>query len=1121
ASDGTTTSVPVTRDITGITAPHLTVTKVVTSGDTTAVVGSSVGYRITVTNDGQAVSDAVTVSDTWDAGELSLSSCAPVADASGPGFADFDLGTLRGGQAETIDATFTVLADGTVGNTVSASDGTTTSVPVTRDITGIPAAAAPVANDDTYAATEDATLTVAAPGVLANDTDPNADPLTASIITTPTHGTVTLNADGSFVYVPAPDYFGPDSFTYRAYDGGIYSDPATVTITIANVNDSPVAADDATTTPEDTAVAIDPLFLLANDTDIDGDTLSVDSFTQPTTGTIALVAGKLVYTPPANYNGAVTFTYTVSDGHGGTDTATVTITVTAVNDAPVASDDTTTTPEDTPLAIEPAFLMSNDTDVDGDTLTIVSFTQPLHGVVVEIGGRYVYTPAPDYNGPDSFTYTVSDGQGGTDTATVFLTVTAENDPPVAVADSYPATEDTTLTVAAPGVLGNDSDPDGDPLSSVLVTDVAHGTLTLNANGGFTYVPDGDYNGPDSFSYYATDGLDVSQVVTVTIDVAAVNDAPVASDDTTTTPEDTPIAIDPAFLLANDTDAEGDTLTVDSFTQPTTGTISLVAGKLVFTPPANYNGTVTFTYTVSDGHGGFDTATVTVTVTAVNDAPVAVANAYTLNEDTTLTVAAPGVLGNDTDPDGDPLTASLVSTVSHGTLTLNANGGFTYRPAVDYFGGDSFTYRAYDGTAYSNIVTVTLTVAPVNDAPRAVDDTASVSELSSVTIDPARLLLNDSDVDGDPLTFVSYTQPAHGTLVMVGGRLVYTPAVGFNGTDSFTYTISDGRGGTASATVVIAVRALERLAGTDRILTAIEISEENFPDGAPRVILARDDVFADALASSGLAGAYDCPLLLTKSLDLSDPTRAEIERLGCTTVTVLGGVGAVGSGVATEIDVDMGLDTERFGGDTRYDTAVLIAQRIEQVEGPAFTHQYFLARGDLFPDALAVSPMAYTQKMPILLTLPTVLKDPTRSFLASHAAQFDEQYISGGTAAVSNPVGAAAAAASTAGSTRLGGINRYETAKIVAEYGTDPSRDWADWANVGVASGTNFPDALTGGVGMGSKHGLLLITHPATLTDFTDQALRAHAGQIQHAYIFGGNGALSTAVEAGVVAALGL
>jgi VCBS repeat-containing protein len=269
---------------------------------------------------------------------------------------------------------------------------------------------------------------------------------------------------------------------------------------------------------------------------------------------------------------------------------------------------------------------------------------------------------------------------------------------------------------ASSVLANDSDVEGNALSAVLVTGPAHGTLTLNANGTFSYTHDGSETTSDSFTYRANDGTVNGNIVTVNIGVTPMNDAPLSSNQSLTTPEDTPLN---GSILA--TDSDGGALTYAVTGNATNGSVSLdpSTGAFTYTPNANYNGSDSFVVTISDGNGGSTTSTINVGVTPLNDAPVAVADSISVLEGGTATVLVSGassVLANDSDVEGNALSAVLVTGPAHGTLTLNANGTFSYTHDGSETTSDSFTYRANDGTVNGNIVTVNIGVTPVNDAP---------------------------------------------------------------------------------------------------------------------------------------------------------------------------------------------------------------------------------------------------------------------------------------------------------------------------------------------------------------------------------------------------------------------
>ncbi|PYR66687.1 MAG: hypothetical protein DMF88_15440 [Acidobacteria bacterium] len=368
-----------------------------------------------------------------------------------------------------------------------------------------------------------------------------------------------------------------------------------------------------------------------------------------------------------------------------------------------------------------------------------------------------------------------------------ITVQAVNDAPTAAADSYTLDEDTTLILPAPGVLGNDADVEGDALSAVVVSDVSHGSLTLNADGSIIYTPNANYHGADSFTYRVNDGTLDSADAVVTITVNSVNDAPLAASDTYATDEDTALTVAAAGVLGNDNDADGDALHAALVAGTTNGSLTLSAdGSFTYTPNANFNGSDSFTYKANDGAADSNIVTVTITVNPVNDPPTGVADSYSTDEDTALTVAAPGVLANDTDLEGDPLTAALVSGPSHGTLTPNPDGSFAYTPAADFNGTDSFTYKASDGTALSGETTVTITVNPVNDAPVAAADAYSTDEDTVLNFAAPGVLANDSDVDSS-MTAVLVNGTMHGHLALAAdGSFVYTPDANYNGIDTFTY-----------------------------------------------------------------------------------------------------------------------------------------------------------------------------------------------------------------------------------------------------------------------------------------------------------------------------------------------
>ncbi len=463
---------------------------------------------------------------------------------------------------------------------------------------------------------------------------------------------------------------------------------------------------------------------------------------------------------------------------------------------PVAEDDSGATLEDTPLVLD---VLANDhDDLNGDSLTLASASDGLSGTSAISGSLLVYTPTLDFYGSDSFTYTVEDSGGLSDVGLVNVTVTNTNDAPLAVDDGYVTAFDTILLVpVTDGVLDNDFDADSDPLTATLDSSPVGG-LFFNPDGSFIYTPTMGFTGTDTFTYHAYDSsLANSNAATVTINVSdTVNTAPLAVDDSYVTAFEIILVVSVADgVLDNDFDADGDPLTATLDSSPV-GTLAFDPdGSFIYTPTVGFTGTDSFSYHAYDSSlANSNVATVTINVSdTVNTAPVAVDDSYVTAFETTLNVsAADGVLDNDFDVDSDPLTATLDSSPV-GTLAFATDGSFIYTPTVGFTGTDTFTYHAYDSSlANSNVATVTINVSDtVNTAPVAVDDSYVTAFETTLNVSAADGVLdNDFDTDGDPLTATLDSSPL-GTLTLdPDGSFIYTPTVGFTGTDTFTYHAYD-------------------------------------------------------------------------------------------------------------------------------------------------------------------------------------------------------------------------------------------------------------------------------------------------------------------------------------------
>ncbi|MAS03280.1 MAG: hypothetical protein CL534_01030, partial [Ahrensia sp.] len=403
------------------------------------------------------------------------------------------------------------------------------------------------------------------------------------------------------------------------------------------------------------------------------------------------------------------------------------------NTAPVAVADQVETQEDTPLTnID---VLANDSDADGDTLTIDGTPTAEHGTVtVNPDGTLNYTPDADFNGSDTITYSVSDGNGGTATGTVVVTVTPVNDGPVASDDAYTTTAGSALTNL--DVLANDSDPEGDTLSIEGTPTAANGTVTVNADGTINYTPDAGFVGTDEISYVVTDGNGGSATATATITVERGNVAPVTAADAFETAEDT--ALENLDILGNDVDGDGDTLSLDATPTAEHGTVSVNPdGTINYTPDADFNGADTITYQVSDGHGGTAAGSVAITVTPVNDAPIANDDAYTTTAGTGLTNL--DVLANDSDPEGDTLVIDGTPTAANGTVSVNADGTLNYDPNAGFVGVDQITYVVSDG---NNGTATGIAEITVESGEQPFDPSTGVT-IGILAIDPSSFLPRNS------------------------------------------------------------------------------------------------------------------------------------------------------------------------------------------------------------------------------------------------------------------------------------------------------------------------------------------------------------------------------------------
>ncbi|MHA9723522.1 tandem-95 repeat protein [Vibrio parahaemolyticus] len=702
------------------------------------------------------------------------------------------------------------------------------------DSTDKPLATTPVTLD---AIEEDGgSIIITTEELLSNVDDEDKDTLSVeNLIIDKGNGTLVDNGDGTWTFTPQIDDDTEVSFTFDIIDDEDLVVSGSANLDILPINDAPNAENDVITTEEDTAVTID---VLVNDSDVEGDVLSIQSASVPSEqGSVDIVDGKLVFTPAENFNGEATITYIVTDGDL-TDEAKVTVTVTPGNDSPVAVDDTTSIQEDTAVTID---VLTNDTDVDGDKLSIESaFVPKEQGTVEVVDGKLVFTLAENFNGDAEITYTVTDGEL-TDEAKVTVTVNPVNDAPTIKVDAVESiTEDAVNTDTVVATLTvRDTDTSEDQLTVSLENNsngyfVLVGDEVKLTQAGVDAVNNDELNLKDlTISASVSDGVNPTANDSDSLIVNRVNDAPTVENAIA----DQELSEDFATYTIdlNDAFKDSDSALNFSVSGNSNVLVSIENGIATISPTADWNGSETLTFTATDPSGESISQTVNFTVAPVADI---VADKATVVEDTPTIIK---VLGNDTfEGDGKVVSLDINNGPANGTVSVNPDGSVTYTPNDNYVGKDTFTYVVTSG-GVSESTTVNVDVTPVNDAPVAKDDTAITDEDTPVTID---VLPNDTDIDGDKLSIESASVPKEqGTVEVVDGKLVFTPAENFNGHAEITYTVTDGQlTDEAKVTVTvnpvddaptIKVDAVESITedavSTDTIVATLEVADTDTPE----------------------------------------------------------------------------------------------------------------------------------------------------------------------------------------------------------------------------------------------------------------------------------------------------
>lgn len=465
----------------------------------------------------------------------------------------------------------------------------------------------PIAIDDEFTCLQNTAMKEKSPGLLINDEVIGGGTLTITDSSKPRNGNLTIMADGGFSYNPAKNFFGNDQFSYTIGNGNGGKDSAIVYLRII-----PLARNHEFTILYNTRLIKTALDIVPNKT------IRIRKYTKARNGIVTAASdGGFIYQPHVDFVGEDTFGYTAHDGRGASGTATISVVVKHPNAEPVATQDSFKTEEETTITVEAYDILVNDYDADGDTLSIESYSTPLHGtLIMNSDGGFKYTPNSGFVGMESFQYTINDGSkanNASSKSTIHIHIISKNEVPFAKGDNFSTTEGAAITVRAEEILKNDYDSNGDSLVILSYGSPKHGTVLQNEDGGFTYLPPDDFDGEDVFDYTVSDGKGGKHSNIITITVKDANKAPNAGADTFNTFMNVDLLILKEALLDNDSDPEGNFMTVVHHSDPIYGSITDVSDGLLYIPNLDFEGVDTFEYTVSDGEGGQSSAPVTIII----------------------------------------------------------------------------------------------------------------------------------------------------------------------------------------------------------------------------------------------------------------------------------------------------------------------------------------------------------------------------------------------------------------------------------------------------------------------------------------------------------------------------
>jgi VCBS repeat-containing protein len=670
---------------------------------------------------------------------------------------------------------------------------------------------APIAASLNINLNEDQTAT----GIVTGISDVDHSNLIITVTSGAENGTFTLSNSGAYNYSPNANYFGSESITYNVCDPLGLCATGNISIQIASVEDIPQASGESLAVIEGNALVGD---VSINDVDGDGDPLSYSIITAAINGELDFNAdGTFSYLPNNGFLGNETITYLVCDDNGNCASASLSIDVLTSNTAPSATPVEQTIGEDESITVN---LLSNIIDAEGGAFLFTTIQAPQFGTLQWLGnGSFIYTPATNYFGSDSFTFSVCDNGGLCADSQVSLTILAVNDAPTTSISNVEMNEDDVLMQ---NIGSGDLDAEGDAISYTLISNATNGDANLSITGEFTYTPAANYSGTDTISYQICDEYNACTENTLIIVVNPLNDAPQATGLSATILEDEGLQGNLSEYVVH---VDDEALFFGAMISASNGTIVIQNnGTYSYSPNSNYYGTDQFVYLVCDPFGECDTATVFVNVQSVNDSPVVSNDNIVIDEDGSMEINA---AANDYEVENQNLSYSLLGNSSLGNLILTPSGNVTFTANDNAFGSEAVTLLVCDSEGLCSESSLIIQINAVNDSPIVNTEIITINEDATMTFDLNEVVF---DVESSTLTFIGPESTEHGTLNFYSsGTFDYAPYENYFGTEFIPFTVCDGEGACTEGIIEIQVISINDAPQAQN--TQITLSEDSATEGS--------------------------------------------------------------------------------------------------------------------------------------------------------------------------------------------------------------------------------------------------------------------------------------------------